>query len=273
MLLRTLPRPAVLAATLLAGGASAACDLRVGDGSFHLDIASGVAQDEWTKSYTLGPGGHFEVRNGNGEIRIEPSPDAAVHVKAERRAKAATDEEAKALLAELRIEEQISQTAVVLETKAPAGRSRRGHVVKYTVRVPAGIAVRARTINGGVRLERLPNDAVVATENGGIHGEDLSGATEAETTNGGVDVTLRALAPGGVKLTTVNGGVQLVLPRTAKADISARCVNGGLSVGDLPVDRIGEQSRRRLDGKLNGGGARVELATTNGGIAVAGRGD
>jgi DUF4097 and DUF4098 domain-containing protein YvlB len=80
------------------------------------------------------------------------------------------------------------------------------------------------------------------------------------------------LANDGVRLETVNGGVQLQLPKTAKADISARCVNGGVHVDEqLTVESTGEKNRRRLEGRLNGGGSRIELATTNGGIHITGR--
>jgi hypothetical protein len=39
----------------------------------------------------------------------------------------------------------------------------------------------------------------------------------------------------------------------------------------LAVESTGEKNRRRLEGRLNGGGSRVELATTNGGIHITGR--
>jgi hypothetical protein len=31
---------------------------------------------------------------------------------------------------------------------------------------------------------------------------------------------------------------------------------------------VGEQNRRRLDAKLNGGGARISLETVNGGVRI-----
>jgi hypothetical protein len=41
-------------------------------------------------------------------------------------------------------------------------------------------------------------------------------------------------------------------------------------VSSLTLD-ASEQSRRRLDAKLNGGGPRIELETTNGGIKIVGK--
>jgi DUF4097 and DUF4098 domain-containing protein YvlB len=67
---------------------------------------------------------------------------------------------------------------------------------------------------------------------------------------------------------SVNGGVSLTLPRDARADLTARCTNGGISVSGLDLEREGEQSRRRVAGKLNGGGARVNVETTNGGVRI-----
>ena len=61
------------------------------------------------------------------------------------------------------------------------------------------------------------------------------------------------------------------LPRDAKATISASITNGGISSSDLQIETTGENSRRRLEGRLNGGGGRIQIEGTNGGITLAGR--
>ena len=94
---------------------------------------------------------------------------------------------------------------------------------------------------------------------------------EASTTNGGVDVDLSQVPEAGVKLECTNGGIRLRLPSSAKASISARITNGGIETSGLTLDSSGEQSRRRLDGRLNGGGPRIELEGTNGGIRISSR--
>jgi hypothetical protein len=45
-------------------------------------------------------------------------------------------------------------------------------------------------------------------------------------------------------------------------------VNGGVSSSELALETVGEQSRRRLDAKLNGGGAKISLETVNGGVRI-----
>ena len=59
------------------------------------------------------------------------------------------------------------------------------------------------------------------------------------------------------------------LPKTANADLSVQVTNGGSHIDeDLPFTAVGERTRRHVEGKLNAGGGRVELSTTNGGISV-----
>jgi hypothetical protein len=238
-----------------------------------VGLASGKATDTWTRSYTLSQGGSVEIVNQNGQISLEPSdrPDA-VEVRAERTARASSDDAAKALLAKIEIQEAVTPAQVHLETKGPGTWGREGYEVKYVVKVPAGCSVRARTHNGGVQLAKLQNDVEAETVNGGVKGQDISGSFQAETTNGGIEVSVTAVGAKGLRLETTNGGVSLQLPKTAKADLSARAVNGGLHVSDdLPFRATGEQSRRHLEGQLNGGGPKIELATTNGGIHIDAR--
>jgi DUF4097 and DUF4098 domain-containing protein YvlB len=137
--------------------------------------------------------------------------------------------------------------------------------------VPAGLRVFAQTTNGGIKLVGLANSVVATTVNGGVNGNGLTGSVEATTTNGGIDLSLGAVAEGGVKAETVNGGVVVSVPRDARADVKASVVNGGLSVGDLPIETVGQQNRRRLEGKLNGGGPRIEIGAVNGGVRLAGQ--
>jgi hypothetical protein len=104
-----------------------------------------------------------------------------------------------------------------------------------------------------------------------VKAHDVSGAIEATTTNGGVEVELSQVADSGVKLGCTNGGIELKLPSDAKATISARITNGGINTDGVNIETVGEASRRRLEGRMNGGGPKIDLAGTNGGIRIAAR--
>jgi Putative adhesin len=250
--------------------ASAGCEIQAGEGGLSLSRWTGQANDTWTRTYTIEAGGRLEILNINGQIRAEATTGAAVEVTAERSAAASSDEAAKELLGKIEMREEVSPARVRIETRAPRV-TLGGHKASFLVRVPAGVHVDLRTVNGGVRLDNVGGEVRATSTNGGVQGRVAAASiVEARTTNGGVEVELTGplAADGRLQLTSVNGGVRLRLPADTRADITARCTNGRVSVSDFELDVEGEQSRRRVEGRLNGGGARIDLQTTNGGVSI-----
>ena len=256
--------PSVLAVVLLSAG----CDINVGEHGFSMDVATGKAQDEWTRTYSIAPDGQLAIVNTNGTITASPADGNQVEVRAERIVKASTDEAAREVLKQIEIAEEVSPKRVRIETKVPKMR-RIDQQVKYWVKVPKGLSVSFETTNGGVRLENIEGEIVASTTNGGVRGKGLRGAVKAGTTNGGVDIDMAAVT-GAINLETTNGGIQLRLPSDAKANLEARCVNGGIGVSDgWGSLEEKEKSRRRFSGTLNGGGPLVSVETTNGGVRIS----
>jgi hypothetical protein len=257
----------VVAVGLVLAGAAwlAGCELAVN--SWNAE-----AREAWTRSYALEPNGRFELANTNGAITLEASPDAQVHVKAEKLAKAATEAAARDVLKQIEIVESAEPSLVRLETRSPRhGMFGGGSTqVTYTVQVPATAAAKLVNTNGRIELVGLEGGVDAETTNGGVRGRDLRGPVRAETTNGGVEIDLAAVHEGGVDVSTTNGGVELALPADARATVSASCTNGSIDGGDLGLD-VTESTRRRLEGRQNGGGARVRAETTNGGIRFSRR--
>lgn len=245
---------------------AAACDLATAD-------LRSQETAEWQRSYELEPGGRVEIVNVNGGIDVEPSGGNTVQVVALKRVRAVSPEAAREALDLIRITEDVSPGSVKLETTYPRTSGlfqRGGGEVRYTVKVPAASQVSFRTVNGGIEVRGLHGQVHARTTNGGIRARDLGGPIDASTTNGGVDVEVLQLAEPGVRLSCTNGGITLRLPAEAKATISASVTNGGIDAQGLSLDSI-EHSRRRLEARLNGGGAAVQLAGTNGGIRISGR--
>jgi hypothetical protein len=264
--------PIALAAGLcLLGSGAAACDVSIGDTGFNIGMATNKATDTWTRSYAISTGGSFEVVNTNGQVEVLQGTGPKVEVSAEKIAKASSDEAAKDLLGKIEIVETVKPDAVRLETKTPKTFGSGGAEVKYTIKVPAGLRLRAGTTNGGITLTGISNDIEASTTNGAVNGENLSGTIEASTTNGGVHLAVARLGAGGLRASTTNGGVSVTVPTDTKANVTAHVTNGGLGVENLNVVTTGEQNRRHLEGTLNGGGPTIELGTTNGGIRLTGK--
>jgi hypothetical protein len=265
---RSLP----VVAVLLLAAALAACDVSVGDGGFSLGLSAGRAQDTWTRSYPLSPGGRLELINVNGRIDAEPSSGEAVELSAERTARAPSDDAARELLGRIEMREEVGPSRIRVEVRPPRSVAMSGAELRWTIKVPAGAVLDVRTVNGRIVLTGLAGEVRARTTNGGVQARRLAAArVDASTVNGGVNVELADPLPeeGDVSLEAVNGGVELALPGTSKASITARVTNGGINTTGLDLELTGEQSRRRLEGRLNGGGARVALSTTNGGVRIS----
>ncbi len=246
----------------------AGCDVMVGMGGFG---GKELAKDQWTRSYTLAPGGQLEIANINGAIEAEATDGTAVEVVADRTARATTPEGAKDLLQRIEMREQVSPTRVSIEVKLPSGFRGGSAEIGFVVKVPRAAALTLSNTNGKIIVSGSAAAVKAEVTNGSVTGRGLSGAVDASTTNGSVSVDVDAVAKDGIKLGTTNGGVQLTLPTAAQAEIRASCVNGGVSATNLTLESQGTQSRRRLEGRLNGGGPRIELDTTNGGIKITGK--
>jgi hypothetical protein len=222
-------------------------------------------------------GGRFELINVNGRISAEPTDGKDVVVEGRRTAKGRSDEAAKELLGKLEIREEVGGSTVRVESRPPRTSGFGGHEIEWTVKVPKGLTVDLRTVNGGVRLDGLSGEIHARTTNGGVKGQNLIPETiEASSVNGGVEIELGAPldSTDSVEISTVNGGVSLGMPSESRATITARAVNGGVRVNDLDIKRDDEGSReserrRRLNGTLNGGGAKVTISTTNGGVRLS----
>lgn len=227
---------------------------------------------EWRKTYELTPGGRVEIGNVNGRIRVSPGDGNKVEIVAVKTARAANTDAAKQTLGRIEIRDSSSADGVKVDTHFERSTSslfnHSNWQVEYTVRVPASASVKLATVNGGVEISGVSGRVVAEATNGGIIARGISGVIEASTTNGGVDVELAKVDQGGAKLECTNGGIVLGLPSDSSATLSARVTNGGIDTGGLAIMARGENSRRRLDGDLNGGGPRISMECTNGGIEI-----
>ena len=262
-------RVVVRAALILAAAASlSACDVMVN--TMH---GGGRAQAErtWTRSYTLAAGeAAVEIVNVNGTINVEAIDGSTLEVKAVLTARGATEEDAKKVLDKVEMAEEASAARVRLQAKYPRELGRRGIEVNYTIRTPRSARLALETTNGQVKVNGALAGLKADVTNGGIHGEGLANSVVATTTNGEIKVRMASMGGDGVSLEATNGSIDVKLPADAKATLAARCVNGGISVSDVPFEKSGEGSRRKLDGTITGGGPALRLETVNGRIRVGG---
>jgi DUF4097 and DUF4098 domain-containing protein YvlB len=263
--IRQFRRAARAAAVLAAAASLAACDVVVNT----MHGGREQAERAWSRTYTLaGPEAAVEIVNVNGTITVEAVDGDTLDVKATVTARGATAEEARKAVDQVEIAEEAGAARVRLQAKYPRELGRRGIEVFYTIRAPRAAKIALENVNGQVKVVGAFAGLKAETTNGAIHGEGLGNAVVATTTNGEIKLTMASVGGDGVSLETTNGSIDLKLPGDAKATVSARCVNGSISVADLPFERSGEGSRRKIDGAINGGGPALRLETVNGRIRV-----
>ena len=154
------------------------------------------------------------------------------------------------------------------------GPDESNYSVSFQILVPRNSDLKLKAHNGGISIGSVGGRIEFETTNGGVNLNSLSGDVRGRTTNGGVNVTLngRAWEGGGLDVQTSNGGVNLTMPENYAANFQAGTVNGGFSsdIASLNVEKDdrGRARNKMINAPINGGGAPIRVATTNGGIRI-----
>ena len=139
--------------------------------------------------------------------------------------------------------------------------------VDFTVRIPAGVRVKAASGNGDVSISGAGAEVIAATGNGRLDIAGSSGPVRASTGNG--EVTVQD-ARGPVEVSTGSGEVRVV---TSTGPVSANTGNGDIDVSIGRVDRSPDMSFRTGNGRVTlrlpaGFGAELEASTGNGAVST-----
>jgi hypothetical protein len=250
-------------------GAGLLCVAVAGCDVHHGGPLEGRASDEWTRTYTLESGGEFQVVGAVGSIDVKSGSGSTIDVRAERIVHARTDAAAQPMVTHVRIGEDVTPDKIVLRSEGLGGIIVGAEVeVNFHITVPAATRLRLRAAGGDITVADVDGPVVASSTNGAIAGNRLRGGVDARSTNGNITMDLAAVSKAPVDLRAVNGAVTLTLPSTANANVEANCTNGVIDIAGLPIEILGEQTKRRSRGRLNEGGTPVEVTTTNGDIHI-----
>ncbi len=246
-----------------------------------------VEEEVVERSVEFTPGGRVTIVNVNGDITIGSWDGHEVKMKAVKRARAESEEEARLLLEKTTVQFDRTEAGIDIRTDALKKQGRNRNVsVAYTVTVPREIDVELKTVNGRVDVDDVSGAVEAKTSNGRIDLKRITGSIQAKTTNGKIGL-LEVLGPinaktangsikaevGGsgeqqheIRAATTNGGIEVTLPKGLKANLKASTVNGKINT-DFPVTVKGLISKS-VDGVINGGGELIHLKTVNGSIRL-----
>jgi hypothetical protein len=234
--------------------------------------------DTFTWQGRLAAGQTVEIRGVNGDVRAELALGDRIEVVARKQGRR---DDPRAVAVEVVPHAGGVVICSVYPTPRGAGRANRcgpdGHSmstgsndveVHYTVRLPAGIALRAHTVTGDIVAEGVRSHVDVRTVSGDVR-IATSEAARARTVTGDVRASVGTVGSGerGVELRTVSGDVELVLPANAGARVSIKTVSGGLR-SDFPLTVEGRVPPRRLEGVIGGGGPTLTVETVSGEVRL-----
>lgn len=223
------------------------------------------------REMSIPAGGTLDVDAGrNGGISVKGENRSDILVRACVQALGTTLDAAKAAVASVKI-----TTSGGVRADGPEESN---YSVSFQILVPRSTDLTLKAHNGGISINAVNGNIQFETINGGVNLADLSGEVRGRTTNGGVNVALagKGWEGNGMDVQTSNGGVRLQVPENYAANFEAGTVNGGFS-SDIPALNVttenvkgdyGRSRTRRIETSLNGGGAPIKVATTNGGIRI-----
>ncbi|RKY83688.1 hypothetical protein DRQ09_09685 [candidate division KSB1 bacterium] len=245
---------------------------------FGFEISeAGTARKRFRKTYRFKSGSELILENTNGSIDIDTWNKNEALVEAEIRVKAKSRREAEDFL-EL-VEILVEKSRYGLEIRSYYPKRFRRHsifdffrkpsvIINYVIRIPENADLSIETTNGSIYISRVEGKIEARSTNGKINLKRVRGSVKAHTTNGSIEAELIEVQENeDMEFSTTNGGIKVYFPGDLKADLYARTTNGSIYT-DFPVRIRGRWNRRKLQGRINGGGAYIELRTTNGSIKI-----
>lgn len=282
--------------TLLAAVTLSACD--------GIDVPV-MAQSLGTFERTLQISGpvDLDIRTGSGSIQIQTGPAGSVRVVGRIRANAGLmGGDPAARVSQIEANPPVEQTGAAIRIGHTNDNTLYQNVsISYELIVPADARIRsqtgsgsqsigsvrgpvtARTGSGNISIAQTDGDVQAMTGSGSIsvarangnlnaqtgsgsiHANDVAGAITAQTGSGGIEVT--QTGRGDIDLQTGSGSVDLGLTQNAAFTLSVRTGSGSIKTAH-PVMVSGETSRRRLQGTVRGGGAKVDITTGSGSVVI-----
>lgn len=127
----------------------------------------------------------------------------------------------------------------------------------------------ARTVDGALDLKNVRGDVSARTTDGKIIVDGAFRILEVQSTDGSIDVAVEpdSKMDGSWSIRSVDGAIRIELPSNFNADLEARTGDGHIRC-DYPVTISGNPDKHRLSGRINGGGAVLNVQSGDGGIHI-----
>ncbi|MGA2354735.1 MAG: DUF4097 family beta strand repeat-containing protein [Terriglobales bacterium] len=249
-------------------------------------ITSGARADDWSKTYEL---------TGKPDLRVD-ARDASIHVDVWDQNKIEAHVTTRGWKigigsGELEIVEHQQGNAVDIELRQAHGNHFSiGINTRHTeleIHMPRSARVNVHSGDGAIVAKGLQGELDFSTSDGSLELEDVDGTLHARSSDGSVHVSGRfdvldlgtsdgrieaEARPGSQvreawEIRSSDGSVTLRIPGDLAADVELHTSDGSITTG-IPIAVEGSVRSHDLHGKLNGGGNRLTLHTSDGSVRL-----
>jgi DUF4097 and DUF4098 domain-containing protein YvlB len=213
--------------------------------------------ETFTQTYKVGDGSALDLSQLSGDIRVTGGSGSEIKVEATKRVRHRDPEEAKRLLAALRIEVNNFNGRVEVRTIYPRRGSFGNNIsasVDYVIVVPADTTVSLKSISGDVSVTNVKGEVRAETVSGDVNISASPNVSIAKTISG--DVTAQNVgAQTTLVLSTISGTV-------LGTGLKVRALEAGSVSGNV---RLVGSEVERLEAKSLSGNIEFEAPLTKGG--------
>jgi hypothetical protein len=210
----------------------------------------------------------LSIATNVGTIKLTPGDANEVRVTADITIKAKTDEEAAALLDEVRVTAEPSGKTLVVKAAKPGDLGRNQLTVNLTIKAPTRLRLVCRTNVGDVQTNGFAGPVEARTNVGKITCAGLRDRVDLHTNVGDIRADYAPDAPAAVEVTagTDVGSIRFAGPK----DISAN-LNASSNVGSIHTSRpliVTGTVGKSVKASLGDGEGRIDLHTNVGSIHI-----
>lgn len=192
--------------------------------------------DRETRAIPLGPAGLLELKTASGDITVTTGRGREVQLEIVRRVRARSSDDAKRLLAQVKVvvDHQGDRATVAPAYEGGRWRDVRPDVT-YVAVVPAGTRVAATTVSGHVHITDVRGEVTTLVTSGSVTIERASHVSSIRTISGTItltDVSSRA----GISVGTVSG--RITADRVKADRLDCESVSGSIALQNVEAARV-----------------------------------
>ncbi len=234
--------------------------------------------EDFFQSYQVSPGTVLEIYNPNGPVSVVGTDQEELEITALKETY-----QSQSALDTVDIFIDLSDI-LVIETLYPNDTKK--VTVSYEIKVPEDVMVSViECSNGDIDVNQVRGDPLLTTSNGNINVSEVRGTISARssngdltitnvdgldylrTSNGNIEADLLAVKEN-LEIMTSNGSINLYINPELALELEASTSNGEINITNLSLETTLHEQTALL-GSMNGGGPLLNIATSNGSIALA----